>query len=825
MNRSSSIEPSDREIPNKDMDLKVRLTELAKMEDGLERLAALAIRQALRIFPLLAEGGNSDFWGDKDVVQRLLAIHFANLAVLKHLRSRQNLYRIDLEPALRSASAAVNAVVVQKNSNASDITLATAQAVKVIAFGSNGADPVHFAIHALLLARYVTKSGFIGEFVEPELEMLLAGENLDAYLESSLWTGPRASSEKWYWDYTFTPKVEQLIRDQGNANVRASLLKLLADYKAIQGVESFEHQPDAVQIMETKSVKEDRLGRNALVQSLADLITHDSNTEHITIGLLGDWGVGKTGVVALLKERLKSISDCKTVFGDFNAWAYEHCGNFQAGIAHEAIIALSSTFLSPDRPPDSGSSFFLLRWIKSSWNFLRKMIMPFWILFKRECVRLRFAWELHWIKILALVVPGLGLPVLAWLTKNAWLTNAANIVGKNSAITIVGGMAGVVLIWKIVWEQVKSIVAQPWTKELGTYLKLPDYKKDLGTIPVMRSQIKELCKIRLGGVGSSGRRNVCEKRRLVFVVDDLDRCSPEGIVKTFEAIRLVMDTPKVIVLIAVDQRVALAALALHYKDLATYRSGESPLCIARDYLAKMIHLPIQLQMPDEKSTLSFLCGIWKDEPDANWIQAFDKPTSNATQSTTATSTTYSISEGLSEEALAIEVSRIAIVASKEQSKKLGLSDDQKYFFYELSRQLNLRNPRQIKRLLNSYNLIRLLLGQRIAGIKDDFPIQNGELGEWLHKPAFPVLLALLIQEFLNNTPKPDDRKTEKAALLETPGGAGRWTNGERSILAAGWTALGLEPKRTDETEAAKALLDFVSPYVLPALDSMPKNPA
>jgi hypothetical protein len=96
-------------------------------------------------------------------------------------------------------------------------------------------------------------------------------------------------------------------------------------------------------------------------------------------------------------------------------------------------------------------------------------------------------------------------------------------------------------------------------------------------LPLWSSAIAEdielMVNIRLGTEQTQrhyGLGKVLPRRRLLFVVDDLDRCSPEGIFKTFEAIRLVLDLPQVIVVVAVDQRIALAALALHYEKLTKH---------------------------------------------------------------------------------------------------------------------------------------------------------------------------------------------------------------------------------------------------------------
>ena len=69
----------------------------------------------------------------------------------------------------------------------------------------------------------------------------------------------------------------------------------------------------------------------------------------------------------------------------------------------------------------------------------------------------------------------------------------------------------------ILFKQFQNILANPLAKEFLTYLKLPDYGHHLGHIPVMRENIKKLARVRLEKFGKS--------KRLLYVVDDLDRCN------------------------------------------------------------------------------------------------------------------------------------------------------------------------------------------------------------------------------------------------------------------------------------------------------------
>lgn len=96
-------------------------------------------------------------------------------------------------------------------------------------------------------------------------------------------------------------------------------------------------------------------------------------------------------------------------------------------------------------------------------------------------------------------------------------------------------------------------------------------------LPAVRRHIEALAKARLGG-------KLERERRLIVFVDDLDRCDEKNIVRTLDAIRLVMDMPNVIVIVAIDAEIALDAVC----DDEFY--GDR----GREYLEKIFQLVVHL---------------------------------------------------------------------------------------------------------------------------------------------------------------------------------------------------------------------------------------
>ncbi|MDR4891599.1 P-loop NTPase fold protein [Chryseobacterium sp. CFS7] len=77
--------------------------------------------------------------------------------------------------------------------------------------------------------------------------------------------------------------------------------------------------------------------------------------------------------------------------------------------------------------------------------------------------------------------------------------------------------------------------------------------------------------------------------KIIVFIDDLDRCSPDTIIGTLEAIKLFLFTKKTAFVIGADERLIKYAVKRRFPELA----GEN-LEIGRDYLEKLIQYPIRI---------------------------------------------------------------------------------------------------------------------------------------------------------------------------------------------------------------------------------------
>ncbi|MCC5904761.1 MAG: hypothetical protein JJU13_01020 [Balneolaceae bacterium] len=464
----------------------------------------------------------------------------------------------------------------------------------------------------------------------------------------------------------------------------------------------------------------DLLGRQNLVNSLAAMIASPGQDTPFTIGLLGDWGSGKSNVMHLLRMALGERADKdRFYFADFNAWEYEHTDNMAAGVAQEVLKG------------------FLER--KSTWQ---KFIIK-WKFGKQEN-----GVFLPFIFFSVFVVAVLSLIMIFISDSQGWIA----AFGVSSVL-----IAGFI-------KQIFTILEHPLTSKVNNYLKLPSYAVHLGTIPMLKKHLKILSDI----IIPPGDDN---PNRLIVFVDDLDRCEPQAISKTLDAIRLVMDIENVVVIIGIDHRIAFRAVEKQYVDLADDERTSAD--IARDYLGKIIQLPVMLNQPGENELANFISNsLFKGVEDPPKPKDQKEKTEKNEISKTVDETVVAVEKADGDTAMPeekiksendsdepkltnsditkpVQISEEKVDVSREVALTNDMAEtgDEKDYFSELCKLFGLHNPRQLIRLRNCYRLLKR--------------IYNPSEKEW--KPKMAMLFWL---EFLYGQQHEDRIRIEKCMLAK-----------------------------------------------------------
>lgn len=90
-------------------------------------------------------------------------------------------------------------------------------------------------------------------------------------------------------------------------------------------------------------------------------------------------------------------------------------------------------------------------------------------------------------------------------------------------------------------------------------------------------------------------------KTVIFVVDDLDRCSPERIIDTLEAIKLFLSVDNTVFLIAADEDIIEYSIECKYPGLKGQNSE-----YGKEYIEKIIQLPITIPLLSVKDIENYL---------------------------------------------------------------------------------------------------------------------------------------------------------------------------------------------------------------------------
>jgi hypothetical protein len=95
--------------------------------------------------------------------------------------------------------------------------------------------------------------------------------------------------------------------------------------------------------------------------------------------------------------------------------------------------------------------------------------------------------------------------------------------------------------------------------------------------------------------------------RLVFFIDDLDRCEPDEIIDLLESIKLFLDLRNVFIIIAIAKDVVDRGVAFKYRDFGF--AQDKVVAVGDEYLDKMIQLPLYIPPIDAGAIGQFMHSL------------------------------------------------------------------------------------------------------------------------------------------------------------------------------------------------------------------------
>lgn len=252
--------------------------------------------------------------------------------------------------------------------------------------------------------------------------------------------------------------------------------------------------------------QDDRFGHVDFADALNLLIKNPNNIPPFSIGLLGQWGTGKSSIEEMSIEEIRKDKRFKVI--QFNAWRYGG-ENIKRALLREVFLELS------DSREDGQTK--LNDAIKTEFSFSGvappQPCKELWALLKR-------AGALLLITVILTVILGLAWGLLVYFSQGtAWLKAFGDSLTNAPAITIsvLGAIALAVFI------QLRFM--------LPPYETMTRKETAKSVEETIESSLEVLIHRRLSRSGE----------RIVIFVDDLDRLSAEEMVNGLDAVRNFMD--------------------------------------------------------------------------------------------------------------------------------------------------------------------------------------------------------------------------------------------------------------------------------------------
>ena len=505
-------------------------------------------------------------------------------------------------------------------------------------------------------------------------------------------------------------------------------------------------QPD-IQHVPPKSLYDDRpsktdhLGRNKIRKVVTNFLSSNNNHGNYVIGLFGNWGTGKSSFLEQLSCDLKEQNNRGFLFGIFDADEYERMSCLDSGITDKLIKLLVHS-----DPLGEGS------WKVS--RYFRKISLKWGYIAHKYGTQIKsFFTKLCWSALFGgmsvgayFLSPDIG-KMLTEIYKNASPYFQYMAVGCIIALPFLPFTYGRIPFFKDISVSIKKSLKIT----LGfKNIDLPDYKNSLGLLHAMRDDIRILCNLRLN-----------DQLKLVFIIDNLDRCSPESIFNILKSVKLAMNLKNVFVIISAEDRFILSSVAQKMEDYTKHSHFDTPNECARDYLDKLIQLSLRLPDVTSDDIKSMLQKIWNDKTDFRLINDFPltefrtiphQETENIhktegqqkerpSEEKQVQGKDNQEEKGQANKAPSMDEIIQTLLAhikreerENEDKKEVvnNLSVVQKEAIYYWLVVFNLSNPRQIKRILSSYNMAI-----------DAIMPEGGDI-----EPSFPVLVILCVWEYL-----------------------------------------------------------------------------
>lgn len=327
---------------------------------------------------------------------------------------------------------------------------------------------------------------------------------------------------------------------------------------------------------------EDLFNRRERAKILAQYIIDKTTHTPFNIGIFAQWGKGKTTFLNYLKEELelynsnkkdKNNENFETYVVNYDASEYEEKDKIWASIMRAMYLKYENDTWFP-------KLFYNLKKILHDKKKFRTHILSYILSLMIVCALSVYSINALW---------------------SDWDKEWKIITGTGTTI-----IAIIIMIAKLIIPVAKGLLqsALPLSDKIVNNISLPNYVDKLGQRENIKKDLSILTDAWL-------RRWKKANKRLVLIIDELDRCSEKGIVEFFQSMQLFLKVPQVVIIFAIDQEYLKKALSNSFKITGKEEANEFLL----EYLDKYINMPISLDIPENYLTYidNLLSNVTKNE--------------------------------------------------------------------------------------------------------------------------------------------------------------------------------------------------------------------
>ena len=296
-------------------------------------------------------------------------------------------------------------------------------------------------------------------------------------------------------------------------------------------------------ILSDNETKFDLLNNEAIAKTVVNLIK-ESNNQPISIGIHGDWGAGKSSILEMIEDLFNHTDkDDGKKYCCIRFNGWKHQGFEDSKIA--LMSAIVSELTAKENLQETAKEILGKLWKNINWMTVAKTAGK---------------------TALGIATGTAPIAVLSSV-RDMLKSTVTTQEGIANAIDVIGG----------------DLKESKITEDTSSNTEFTEFHKNF----------KELLE----------KANI---KKLVVLIDDLDRCLPDVAINTLEAVRLFMFTGETAFVVAADESMIRYAVKKHFPDVVDENKYNVGIEFSNKYLEKLIQVPFRIPALGEVEACNYI---------------------------------------------------------------------------------------------------------------------------------------------------------------------------------------------------------------------------